>query len=70
VAKGQKVRATADPFPGEAFEGRVSSVVQAVDPASRTFVVEAEFPNRDGRLRPGLFARVELTLGAPARGEG
>jgi membrane fusion protein (multidrug efflux system) len=70
VAKGQTVRATADPFPGEAFEGRVSSVVQAVDPASRTFVVEAEFPNRDGRLRPGLFARVELTLGAPARGEG
>jgi multidrug efflux pump subunit AcrA (membrane-fusion protein) len=34
-----------------------------VDPSSRTFLAEAEFPNRDGRLRPGLFARVELRLG-------
>ena len=33
---------------------------------SRTFAVEALFPNRDGRLRPGLFARVSLDL-APAR---
>lgn len=68
VAKGQPVRATVDPYPGERFGGRVSAVVDAVDPATRTFVVEAEFPNRDGRLRPGLFARVELTLGAPDAG--
>jgi membrane fusion protein, multidrug efflux system len=61
--KGAKVRATVDPYPGETFEGTVSVVVGALDPASRTFAVEALFANRDGRLRPGLFARVELELG-------
>ena len=66
VAAGAAVRATVDPYPGETFEGKVSVVVPALDPASRTFAVEAIFPNRDGRLRPGLFARVSLDV-APAR---
>lgn len=60
VAEGQGVRAAADPYPQEVFEGRVSLVGQSVDPATRTFLVEAEFANRDGRLKPGLFARTEL----------
>ncbi|MCG6921626.1 MAG: efflux RND transporter periplasmic adaptor subunit [Acidobacteria bacterium] len=63
VRVGQPVAATVDPYPGEAFDGTVSVVGGSVDAASRTFLVEAEFPNRDGRLRPGLFARVELQLG-------
>jgi membrane fusion protein (multidrug efflux system) len=62
VEKGQTVRARVDPYPGEVFEGRVTVVVRAVDPVNRTFVVEAEIPNRDERLKPGLFARVELEL--------
>lgn len=62
VEKGQIVRATVDPYPGEVFEGRVTVVVRAVDSVNRTFVVEAEIPNRDERLKPGLFARVELEL--------
>jgi membrane fusion protein (multidrug efflux system) len=62
VHKEQRVRARVDPYPGEVFEGRVAVIVRAVDPASRTFLVEAEFPNRDQRLRPGLFARVELEV--------
>ena len=60
VQKDQMVRARVDPYPQEVFQGRVAVIVRAVDPSSRTFVVEAEFPNRDQRLRPGLFARVEL----------
>jgi membrane fusion protein (multidrug efflux system) len=63
VDVGQPVVARVDPYPDEAFEGTVSLVGGSVDPSSRTFLVEAEFPNRDGRLRPGLFARVELKLG-------
>lgn len=66
VSAGAAVRATVDPYPGETFEGKVSVVVPALDPASRTFAVEAIFPNRDGRLRPGLFARVSLDV-SPAR---
>ena len=63
VHKGQPVKATVDPYPGQAFEGRVSVVGGVIDPATRSLLVETEFPNRDGKLRPGLFARVELNPG-------
>ena len=58
------VKATVDPYPGTEFEGTLSLVGGSVDAATRTFLAEAVFPNRDGRLRPGLFARVALDLGA------
>jgi RND family efflux transporter MFP subunit len=62
VREGQAVRATVDPYPGEVFEGRVSLVGGVVDPSTRTVAVETELPNRDGRLSPGLFARVEIDV--------
>ena len=60
VAVGQTVKATVDPYPNQVFEGRVATVGGVIDPATRSFFVETEFPNRDGRLKPGLFARVEM----------
>ena len=63
VREGQKVTATVDPYPGETFAGRVTLVGGVVDPSTRTVAIETEFPNRDGRLSPGLFARVEIDLG-------
>jgi membrane fusion protein (multidrug efflux system) len=63
VHVGQPVAATVDPYPAETFDGTVSLVGGSVDTASRTFLVEARFPNGDGRLLPGLFARVLLQLG-------
>ncbi|HEV8581562.1 MAG TPA: efflux RND transporter periplasmic adaptor subunit [Thermoanaerobaculia bacterium] len=69
VKPGQEVRAQVDPYPGETFTGRVSLINGVVDTATRTVGVETEFPNRDGRLKPGLFARVELDLGAAVQEE-
>jgi membrane fusion protein (multidrug efflux system) len=60
VHNGQNVKATVDAYPGDVFQGRVAVVGGVVDPATRSFTVETEFPNRDGKLRPGMFARVEL----------
>jgi membrane fusion protein (multidrug efflux system) len=60
VRKGQSVKATVDPYPNETFEGRVTVVGGVIDPATRSFTVETEFANRDGHLRPGMFARVEM----------
>lgn len=62
VRVGQAVKATVDPYPGAEFEGTLSLVGGSVDVATRTFLAEAEFPNRDRRLRPGLFARVALDI--------
>lgn len=59
---GDRVTATVDPYPNEKFEGTVKTVGGVIDPKTRTMFAEAEFANRDGRLRPGLFARVETRL--------
>jgi len=60
IGVGQRVSARVEPYPGESFTGTVKTVGGVIDPSNRTFFAEAEFPNRDGRLRPGLFARVTL----------
>jgi RND family efflux transporter MFP subunit len=60
---GRVVTARVDPYPGETFTGRIKTVGGVIDPATRTFFAEAELPNADGRLRPGLFARVDLGKG-------
>lgn len=44
--------------------GRLSSVDNRLDTASGTIRVRAEFDNTDGRLLPGLYARIRLTGGA------
>jgi len=60
IRQGRMVSARVDPYPGETFTGRIKTVGGVIDPATRTFFAEAEFANADGRLRPGLFARVDL----------
>ena len=60
VRNGQNVKATVDAYPGDVFQGKVSVVGGVIDPATRSFTVETEFPNRDRKLRPGMFARVEM----------
>ena len=60
VAPGQSVRVSVDPYPGESFEGLVAVISPTIDTRTRTLRVEAHVANPDGRLRPGLFARVDL----------
>jgi RND family efflux transporter MFP subunit len=62
LREGQAVRATVDPYPNEVFTGRVTQIGGVVDSATRTVLVETELPNSDGRLSPGLFARVEIDV--------
>lgn len=48
-------------FPGEAFNGRVRFIEPAVAEATRTVSLRLEVPNRDGRLRAGMYATVTFT---------
>lgn len=57
---GQTVRATLSAFPAEVFTGRITAVLPAAQSDSRTLTVRIELANRGGRLRPGMFARVDL----------
>jgi multidrug efflux system membrane fusion protein len=47
--------------------GTLSFMDNAVDAMSGTIELKAEFPNRDGRLWPGEFVRVRLTLSTDPR---
>lgn len=62
IKYGDTVTARVDPYPNEAFAGTIKTIGGVIDPKTRTMFAEAEFANRDGRLRPGLFARVEAKL--------
>ncbi|MBI4628692.1 MAG: efflux RND transporter periplasmic adaptor subunit [Candidatus Rokubacteria bacterium] len=62
VRPGQPVRVRVEPVPNRQFAGRVTRVSPAVDVTSRTVQVEAEVPNPEGLLKPGLFARAALVL--------
>ncbi len=57
---GQRVRMRVDIFPGSGWEGEVTTVNPEVDVATRNVRVRATVENPDGRLRPGMFANVEV----------
>lgn len=61
VHPGQAARLTLMEFPGRTFSGTVARMAHALDPASRTMLVEVDVPNADGALVPGSFADVELS---------
>ena len=47
----------------EIFHGKVSLIYPTVDPQTRTFPVEIKLPNKDLKVRPGMFARVTMNFG-------
>lgn len=50
------------PYPDEIFAGEVFYVSPSLDPTTRRMILKAWVPNPDGRLRPGLFANVDLDI--------
>ncbi len=63
VKTGQQIAIAVDAMPDRTFNGQISAIDPQVDPAGRSVVIRAKIPNPDDMLKPGLFARVTLTLG-------
>ncbi len=57
VKPGQDVRITVASYPDATFAGKLTRINPTVDPASRTFQVEAAVPNDEAKLHPGGFAK-------------
>jgi hypothetical protein len=62
VRTGASATVTLGAYPGEQFTGRVIYIYPYVDEKTRTNKVRFAFVNRNGRLKPGMFANVELKL--------
>ena len=56
VKEGSKVEFTINSFPGETFEGTISFVDPLLDSQTRVATARVELNNKDGRLKPGMFA--------------
>lgn len=63
VRIGQTVELEVESDPGTKYPATVERVSPTVEPASRTFRVEATVPNAERRLRPGSFARASIATG-------
>jgi Cu(I)/Ag(I) efflux system membrane fusion protein len=63
---GQSASVSVDAYPGERFSGKVGFISPILDGASRTVKVRVELPNPQGRLRPAMYAQVELATGGAA----
>jgi membrane fusion protein (multidrug efflux system) len=62
IRVGQTIRIKVDAYPDDTFEGKVYAIDPRLDVAGRSLLVRALVPNKDQRLRPGLFARVTVLL--------
>src|SRR6266487_4604844 len=60
VKFGQEVKVAVTAFPGSSFSGKVILVSSVVDPETRSVKVRTEVANPDGRLKPDMFANVEI----------
>lgn len=63
VKVGMPVDVTVDVFKDQAFTGRISLIYPTIDDRSRTFPVEVKLVNNNGKVRPGMFARVGINFG-------
>ena len=61
---GMKAKVVSDVYSDMIFEGKVSLVYPTVDATTRTFPIELEVSNKDMFLRPGMFVRISMDLGA------
>ena len=62
IKLGQELRIRVDAVPGQDFTGTVYAIDPQVDINGRALVIRATLPNDGNRLRPGLFARVDVIL--------
>ena len=57
---GQPVKLTVEGLPGKNFAGTISRMSYALDDATKTMLIEADLPNADLTLRPGMYASVRV----------
>ncbi len=66
LKRNQDVSLQVDAYPQRTFKGRTYAFESALDEKTRTVLVRARVPNASGELKPGMFARVSLTLDVEA----
>lgn len=66
VSVGQKAKIKINAYPGEVFEGRIAYVYPTLKAETRTVPVRIELANPKGRLKPAMFAELEIPVAGAA----
>jgi membrane fusion protein (multidrug efflux system) len=62
---GHSLRVTSDDLPGMSFTGKINALDSVINEQTRNIQVQATFQNPVGKIRPGMYVQVELSLGKP-----
>lgn len=62
IKRGQSAKIGMDIFPNRVFWGQVVEVEPVINPATRKSKVKIELENKDGLLRPGMFAMADIII--------
>ncbi len=62
VTMGQKALVTFPSFPGRTFTGKVTYISPEMDPKTRTLKIRVELANQDFKIKPDMYANVELKV--------
>lgn len=63
LALDLEVDVTVDAWPDDTFTGSITAIEPGIDRSTRNFTAQATLANEDGKLRSGMFARVNVDLG-------
>ncbi|MGA2906921.1 MAG: efflux RND transporter periplasmic adaptor subunit [Terracidiphilus sp.] len=66
MKRGMKVDLTFPEYAGKTFQGTLVRTADAIDPVSRTLLVEVDVDNRGGQLMPGSLAQVHFKAASAA----
>nr|WP_286849403.1 MULTISPECIES: efflux RND transporter periplasmic adaptor subunit [unclassified Proteiniphilum] len=62
ISRGQHADVLFDAYPGELVSGKVNYISPVLSPTTRTATVEVTIPNREMKLKPGMFCRVSVSM--------
>ena len=68
IHRGNPVQFSVRSFPNQTFTGRINRIANSVRPETRSELVEIDFQNAGGKLKPGMFASVRLPVSTSSEG--
>jgi len=68
IRQGNPVQFSVRSFPNQTFTGRINRISNSVRPETRSELVEIDFQNKGGKLKPGMFASVRLPVSSAGEG--
>ncbi|WP_461111372.1 efflux RND transporter periplasmic adaptor subunit [Spirosoma jeollabukense] len=68
IHRGNPVQFSVRSFQNQTFTGRINRIANSVRPETRSELVEIDFQNKGGKLKPGMFASVRLPVSSSREG--